>query len=89
MKVAIIPARGGSKRIEKKNINTIIDFGEFGFKGVKIETIFLFLDGNLKEKNKFNFYLGMVYVNLCGLKNSHPKKFPPCLLLFPIEPYIL
>ena len=69
------------RKIEKKNINTIIDFGEFGFKGVKIETIFLFLNGNLKEKNKFNFY------SYISKKYSNPmqnyvtdSKFPYWLL---------
>lgn len=39
------------KRIEKKKITTIIDFGEFGFRGVHIETIFIVVN-TLKHPGK-------------------------------------
>ena len=41
--------------IEEMNIYSIIDFGEAGFKGVKIETIFLHLNGKLNKIIKLNF----------------------------------
>jgi len=44
------------KKVESKNIHTIIDFGEFGFKGVKIETIFLMTNGSFKKNNFVNFF---------------------------------
>ena len=43
-------------RVENKNIHTIVDFGEFGFRGVKIETIFLMTNGNFKLNNNINFF---------------------------------
>ena len=43
-------------KIEKKNIFSILDFGENGFKGVKIETIGLILNGKKQKDNKVKFY---------------------------------
>ena len=43
-------------KIEKKNIFSILDFGEYGFKGVKIETIGLVLNGRKINNNKVKFY---------------------------------
>ena len=43
-------------KIEKKNIFSILDFGEHGFKGVKIETIGLILNGKKINDNKVKFY---------------------------------
>ena len=43
-------------KIEKKNIFSILDFGEHGFKGVKIETIGLVLNGKKINDNKIKFY---------------------------------
>ena len=43
-------------KIEKKNIFSILDFGEYGFKGVKIETIGLVLNGKKIKDNKVKFY---------------------------------
>ena len=43
-------------KIEKKNIFSILDFGEHGFKGVKIETIGLILNGRKTNDNKVKFY---------------------------------
>ena len=43
-------------KIEKKNIFSILDFGEYGFKGVKIETIGLVLNGKKINDNKVKFY---------------------------------
>jgi DNA (cytosine-5)-methyltransferase 1 len=43
-------------KIEKKNIFSILDFGEYGFKGVKIETIGLILNGRKINDNKVKFY---------------------------------
>ena len=43
-------------RIEKKNIYSILDFGENGFKGVKIETIGLVLNGKKTKDNQVKFY---------------------------------
>ena len=43
-------------KIEKKNIFSILDFGEHGFKGVKIETIGLVLYGKKINDNKIKFY---------------------------------
>jgi DNA (cytosine-5)-methyltransferase 1 len=37
--------------LKNKKIDTILDFGETGFKGVLIETICLFIDKNKKPKN--------------------------------------
>ena len=48
------------KKIENKNIFSILDFGEHGFKGVKIETIGLILNGKKQKDNKIKFYS---YVN--------------------------
>jgi DNA (cytosine-5)-methyltransferase 1 len=68
-------------QIENKNICTIIDFGEFGFKGVKIETIFLMIDGNLKKNNNINFFS---YINRDYQKKSQSyiadKNYPYWLL---------
>ena len=44
------------KKIESRNIFSILDFGEYGFKGVKIETIGLILNGKKKLDNKVKFY---------------------------------
>ena len=44
------------KKIENKNIYSILDFGEYGFKGVKIETINLMLSGKKKENNKIKLF---------------------------------
>ena len=41
------------KRVSKKNINAIIDFGEFGFRGVNIETIFMIINTQRKAGNTF------------------------------------
>ena len=43
-------------KIEKKNIFSILDFGENGFKGVKIETIGLVLNGKKSKDNQVKFY---------------------------------
>jgi DNA (cytosine-5)-methyltransferase 1 len=43
-------------KIEKKNIFSILDFGEYGFKGVKIETVGLVLNGKKIKDNKVKFY---------------------------------
>ncbi len=43
-------------KIEKKNIFSILDFGENGFKGVKIETIGLVLNGKKQKDNTVKFY---------------------------------
>ena len=67
--------------IEEMNIYSIIDFGEAGFKGVKIETIFLHLNGKLKQNNKTKFfsYIKNTYENkLQGYITD--KKFPYWLL---------
>ena len=39
--------------MKEKNISRIIDFGEKGFKGVKIETICFILDTQKKPQNTF------------------------------------
>ena len=43
-------------KLEKKNIYSILDFGENGFKGVKIETIGLVLNGKKTKYNQVKFY---------------------------------
>lgn len=41
------------ERINKKCINTIVDFGEYGFRGVHIETIFLIVSTNKRPGNTY------------------------------------
>lgn len=41
------------ERINKKRINTIVDFGEYGFRGVHIETIFLIVSTNKRPGNTY------------------------------------
>lgn len=37
------------KRVAKKNIEAIVDFGEYGFRGVNIETMFIMINTNRKS----------------------------------------
>jgi len=41
------------ERINRKGINTIVDFGEYGFRGVHIETIFLIVSTNKRPGNTY------------------------------------
>lgn len=41
------------ERVNKKSIEAIIDFGEYGFRGVHIETIFLMISTNKRAKNTY------------------------------------
>ena len=68
-------------KIEKKNIFSILDFGEHGFKGVKIETIGLVLNGKKVKDNQVKFYS---YINKNYILQNQDyiidSKFPYWLL---------
>jgi DNA (cytosine-5)-methyltransferase 1 len=69
------------KNIENLSISKIIDFGEKGFKGVKIETIALIIENKRTINNKINIfsYINNSY-NIFNKNYIIDKKFPYWLI---------